>query len=130
MKPKLWLVSLVAFAWIWLVPCSVSTAQELPGDLKSIPVYQGSKILRISDSPTQSSAILSVSADRDSVAAFYKKALEENGWKRGVESQYDSGGGVMQFAKGDDIIQIALVNKKKDDIVTLLYHIVYTHRKK
>lgn len=129
MKGTLGLASLIAFVWIWLIPGPVRAGSGLPGELSNVPVFFGSKILRTIDKPGQCSAILEVNSDRDTVAAFYKKTLEENGWKRAVESQYGSGG-VLQFTKGDDILQIAIVNRKKDDIVTLLYNIVYMHKKK
>ncbi len=123
------LISLIALAWIWLIPGSALAGTELPADLKSIPIFTGSKVLQTADGPTQCSATLQVQAAKDTVAAFYRKVLEENGWKGAVESQYNTGG-VLQFAKGADVIQIALVNRKKGDDITLLYNIVHTHKKK
>lgn len=128
MKKKPSLISFLLLVWIWLFSGPVWAGAETPEKLRGIPIFEGSKVIQVIDGPKQWSAVMEVTANRDTVAEFYKKSLEADGWRTVSQSQYATGG-VLQLEKGADVIQIALVNRKKDDKVVLLYNLVYIRKK-
>jgi hypothetical protein len=118
---KICKMMLVQICFLCLCFAQSFGAMELPSKLSKVPVYSGSKIIQIMDMGTNSMAALEVKADHDALMKFYKKEMQEKGWKTAFQVEQEDNA-VIHFTKDNQTIQIS-ANKGEEGVT--LYQMVF-----
>ena len=92
-------------------------AIDVPEKLKSIPLYQGSKVEQSMDMAGSSMLIASVKAEGDAIANFYKNAMTSKGWKVVFQADREDVK-VVHFQKDKQIFQVSIQNEKGKGVTT------------
>jgi hypothetical protein len=112
------------FAQILLLCFFVSSgfaAMELPSKLSQVPVFPGSKIVQVMDMGSNAMASLEVKTDSDALMKFYKKEMQDKGWKAAFQAE-QADTAVIHFTKDNQTVQISA---GKGDQGALVYQMVF-----
>jgi hypothetical protein len=96
-------------------------AMELPSKLSQVPIYSGSKIVQVMDMGNSSMASLEAKTDSDTLIKFYKKEMQDKGWKAAFQAE-QADTAVIHFTKDNQTIQIST---NKGEQGALLYQMVF-----
>lgn len=98
-------------AFCVLLTAGIAFGIQIPEKLKGIPLYQGSTVQQTMDMTNQTMLIAVVEAKSEDVAAFYRKTMNEKGWKTAFQMAAKSAE-TMQFTKDKQILQITVQQDK------------------
>ncbi len=109
----------ILLLFFWLAPGF--GAMELPAKLSQLPIYSGSKIVHVMDMGDNSMAGLEVKADREALIKFYKKVMQDKGYKIALQVEQEDNA-FVHFTKDTQTIQIS-ANKGEEGVT--LYQMVF-----